>query len=591
MHVVNLAIMFTDMTGYTAKTSVQSRADNQKMLNTHNAILLPLVKSFGGRHVKSIGDALLCVFVSPTDSLLCAMAMQDALFDYNKRKPEEEQIHIKVGLNIGEVRLEHKDVFGDAVNVASRIQNITPTDEIYFSDVLHAAMNKAEVPAAVVGMKSLKGLQDEIKIWQIPRFSSPTLVPAQVQQNADIAEIAYPYGGAHTRVPKKRFTRIMLELESQSWFTLTLLLLLVAVTLLYFITGRTVNTAPQANNKAMVVAEKESKEAPSSSIQQTIITYLKEYRQEQRTLASAQSTGTDSAELIYRKLRVEQISKILPQLQALQQEIDKEVAVNNSKEVTSLANKAEILFSLVDQLTEVRALEKSYYTLHQDAATAVPAVQRASSVWPTLIEEINRGKYTEIAAQLSTIKDDLNFAITLEKKIQSLSASDSSIENLNSKGHDFYSTLKYVDALVYFTKAFRTASSENYSDISPSLVATYEEMARYEDALIILETVSKRYSGDFWTFLASGRVSLKLKNYEKAKLYFNTAIDIRGEDDERFGVLYGLAQAYEGLGEKSKALDLYKQSLSLLTSDANEGSEETTGTLTTLKAKINELTK
>ena len=159
MKTVNLAIMFTDIVGYTERTARQSREENEKLIETHDNLLLPAVKALGGEHVKSIGDALLCVFPSPTNALLAAMAMQDSLYAYNLQTQEENQIHITIGVNIGEVRLSKGDVFGDAVNLASRVQSLCPPDEIYFSDAVYMAMNKAEVPAQEVGMQELKGVK------------------------------------------------------------------------------------------------------------------------------------------------------------------------------------------------------------------------------------------------------------------------------------------------------------------------------------------------------------------------------------------------------------------------------------------------
>lgn len=201
MKTVNLAIMFTDIVGFTERTARQSREENEKLIEAHDSLLLPIVAAYSGTHVKSIGDALLCVFPSPTNAVLCAMSMQDALFDFNLKSQEQDEIHIRIGINLGEVRLSKGDVFGDAVNLASRIQSQCPPDEIYFSDAVYLAMNKAEVPSEDLGAYELKGAANPVRIWTVPRFSSAKLVADQSEQNKDIADIAFPFGGAHLRVP------------------------------------------------------------------------------------------------------------------------------------------------------------------------------------------------------------------------------------------------------------------------------------------------------------------------------------------------------------------------------------------------------
>ncbi len=124
----NVVILFTDIAGFTESTSLQSREQNQRLLDRHNSILLPIVRRFRGRHIKSIGDALLLIFTSPTDAMRCAMAMQDAMHEYNLSSKVDEQIHIRVAASLGEVRVTKSDIFGEPVNVTSRIEGITPAD-------------------------------------------------------------------------------------------------------------------------------------------------------------------------------------------------------------------------------------------------------------------------------------------------------------------------------------------------------------------------------------------------------------------------------------------------------------------------------
>ena len=109
----NLAILLSDMKGFTARTSQQTREENARMLAFHDALLLPVIRGFGGRKVKSIGDALLVTFRSPTDCVLCGMAMQDRLASWNARRGPQEKIEVRIAISLGEVRVETDDVTGD----------------------------------------------------------------------------------------------------------------------------------------------------------------------------------------------------------------------------------------------------------------------------------------------------------------------------------------------------------------------------------------------------------------------------------------------------------------------------------------------
>jgi len=204
----NLTILFVDIAGFTATTSRQSRAENAHLLQTFDGTLLPLIKRFKGIVVKSIGDALLITFRSPTDAMLCSMALQDAMHEYNLNAPEEKRIHIRVAANLGEVRVTKKDIFGEPVNVASRIEGIAPADEIYLSEAVYMAMNKAEVPAQEVGFKELKGIPQAIRIYSIPRFATPRLIPERVAASGEQgSELLFPYGGMHHRMPQSSSSR------------------------------------------------------------------------------------------------------------------------------------------------------------------------------------------------------------------------------------------------------------------------------------------------------------------------------------------------------------------------------------------------
>jgi adenylate cyclase len=193
----NLVILFTDIAGFTEATSFQSREQNQRILDTHNALLLPIVKRFHGRHIKSVGDALLLAFTSPTEAMRCAMAMQDALHAYNRTAPQGEEIHIRIAASLGEVRVSKGDIFGEPVNVTSRIEGITPADEIYFSEAVYLAMNKAEVPAVEIGLQELKGISKPVRIFSIPRFANSQLVPEAAAAGDINTEISFPFGGMH----------------------------------------------------------------------------------------------------------------------------------------------------------------------------------------------------------------------------------------------------------------------------------------------------------------------------------------------------------------------------------------------------------
>lgn len=208
----NLTILFVDMVGFTERTSLQSREQNRSMLLAFNRLLLSVIAGFGGRPVKSIGDALLVSFRSPTDGVRSGMAMLDAVAEYSAGKKASEQLHIRVALNVGEVRLEGRDVFGEAVNVAARVEGLTPPDEIYFTEAVYLAMNKAEVPSESLGKHKLKGIPEPVRLFRVP----PRQINRLVSGGEDLGQVAgeLPFGGMH-RLPKKPSLMTRLTLHWQ----------------------------------------------------------------------------------------------------------------------------------------------------------------------------------------------------------------------------------------------------------------------------------------------------------------------------------------------------------------------------------------
>jgi len=177
MRTENLAVMLTDMKGFTAATSRQTRAENVRLLALQDALILPVVQAFGGGRVKTIGDAYLVLFASPTAGLLCGMALQDRLWDYNRRAREAERIEVRVVLSLGEVRLigparRPTDVYGEAVNLASRVEAEAEAGEIWFTEAVRLVSDTGEIPADEVGLRPLKGFLEPVRLFRVARAGS-----------------------------------------------------------------------------------------------------------------------------------------------------------------------------------------------------------------------------------------------------------------------------------------------------------------------------------------------------------------------------------------------------------------------------------
>lgn len=169
----NRAVMLTDMKGYTAATSRQTRQENARMLALHDALLLPVVQAFGGQLLKRIGDALLVLFDAPTEALLCAMAIQDRLWDHGRRVAEDQRIEVRVAVSLGEVRFSaeagREDVFGEAVNLAARVEELAESGEIWFTEAVYWVADRGLVPHEELGWRELRGLPEKVRLFRVLR--------------------------------------------------------------------------------------------------------------------------------------------------------------------------------------------------------------------------------------------------------------------------------------------------------------------------------------------------------------------------------------------------------------------------------------
>jgi adenylate cyclase len=182
MRTENLAIVFVDIAGFTSRTSAQTREENLRLLKRFDGIVRPLVRAFRGSVVKTIGDAFLLTFRSPTDALLCSMAIHDRIAETDAAIDPVERFTVRAAVNAGDVRIEGSDVFGEAVNIASRIEGKAGPGEIYFSESVFLSMTRSEVPSAEVGYAELKGIAEKVRLYRVPKAAelpNRGIVPAE----------------------------------------------------------------------------------------------------------------------------------------------------------------------------------------------------------------------------------------------------------------------------------------------------------------------------------------------------------------------------------------------------------------------------
>lgn len=191
----NLTVLFTDIADFTQKMAGSSRADMRSMMRLHNRLLKRTIEFYEGQYIKSTGDGMLAVFRGTTNAVQCGMAIQDTIAEHNHNLPADDRLRVRVALNLGEVEwTSRRDIAGDAVNITARIESVTPPDEIYVSATVYQAMNKAEAPSEFVDNMNLKGIDEAVAIYRIPRGQTRLVAVGEVVQAGE-ENAALPYGG------------------------------------------------------------------------------------------------------------------------------------------------------------------------------------------------------------------------------------------------------------------------------------------------------------------------------------------------------------------------------------------------------------
>src|SRR6184192_4913304 len=161
------AIMFTDMVGYSALSQRDEKLA-QELLEEHRRLLREIFPRFNGTEIKTIGDAFLVEFGSALEAAQCAIEIQRTLAKRNADASADRQIQVRIGVHIGDVVHRGGDVYGDGVNIASRIEPVAGPGGICVSmDVERQIRNALEARFEKLAPTELKNISVPMDLFRI----------------------------------------------------------------------------------------------------------------------------------------------------------------------------------------------------------------------------------------------------------------------------------------------------------------------------------------------------------------------------------------------------------------------------------------
>jgi adenylate cyclase len=162
------AILAADVAGYSRLTGLDEEGTLERLRTLRRELINPAVSLHRGRIVKTTGDGILIEFPSVVEAVRCAMEVQRGMDGRNADAPDDRRIEFRVGINLGDVVMEGKDLLGDGVNIAARLEGIAEPGGICISaSAYEQVQGKVSAEFLDVGEQQLKNIARSVRVYRV----------------------------------------------------------------------------------------------------------------------------------------------------------------------------------------------------------------------------------------------------------------------------------------------------------------------------------------------------------------------------------------------------------------------------------------
>lgn len=164
-HTCEVTLLFTDIVGSTHFFEKWGDIAGRQMIQAHNDLLFPIITEYKGRIIKTIGDSIMAVFDEPSMALNCTVSLQRAIAAHDEVAPEILRFSVRMGLHYGRAVLDEKDLFGNVVNTAVRVESLADGGEILLSAAVRDQIGDCGVPLTNLGSETVKGREHTVELY------------------------------------------------------------------------------------------------------------------------------------------------------------------------------------------------------------------------------------------------------------------------------------------------------------------------------------------------------------------------------------------------------------------------------------------
>jgi class 3 adenylate cyclase/TolB-like protein/cytochrome c-type biogenesis protein CcmH/NrfG len=159
-------VMLADVVAYSRMMSRSEDETHARVAGHTRELIDPTIGNYGGRIVRSLGDALLVEFTSAIDAVRCALDIQRGLAERQANEPD--RIQLRIGLNTGDVLVDERDIYGNSVNIAARIEGLAAPGTVCVSQsVYDQTRAHPELFFADHGTHHVKNIPYPLRVYEV----------------------------------------------------------------------------------------------------------------------------------------------------------------------------------------------------------------------------------------------------------------------------------------------------------------------------------------------------------------------------------------------------------------------------------------